>query len=513
MNNGLLYLIKKKPIIFFRDAKKHPMRFLGYFLFTLYMMSIPMFLTNFFKQYNLNNINGFLTVAIIATLYIYLPSYISTLNGKSINFDKAEINYLFSAPIDPCNIIIYGISKTTLISILFSIITFLIAYFLCNVGLIKSIIYVISAFILGEIFDINLMTFLYLTKIKKSIKNMIKYSILALLFIILALISYFFFKDGLNLISLRRVILSDVLIFIPIVGFKISLLKLILSEPNILNITFTSFYVLTIIILIIHNRKIVDYDIFFEDSIDFSNEVEKIRKNKNIKLKNSANKGSLKGRGASVLLSKILLEKRREKQKLLYYAIYFFVSILFSYFSFLKKDLEWGEMFSISLSMSIYINGFISGYSTLLSEMKTDYYYLIPISPYKKIFYLSIDDIFQILIRTLCIYMPIIVFSKFELQIILLSMAAFILVGIQAFYSSTFINKFLGVRLGAVIAFILYIIILFILAVIYVVTTTLLLDYYSIITTGILITLLNIIITMLFIFLLGKFVKTNESLK
>lgn len=511
MNKGLLYLISKKPTIFLRDLKKHPGKILGIFLLVIYIMLMPFLFKNLSQKLFINNESGFILIISTLLIYSYLPSYLNVINGKGLNYTKEEINFLFPTPIKPQEIIIYGILKALLMSIAFNIAGFILAYFVCNISFIKSLLYVFLSFILAWFFDTNMFIFFNLTKYKFSLRKWIKYVVIAILSAIIIVLFYYIKKDGLSVWSIKKVLLSDYTLLIPIVGFGISLLKLIILGPKAIYVVFTSIYILLIIFLTLYNKNISSYDIFFEDFINYSNKIEKTKEQKNKKLKKDNVNKKIKTRGARALASKIFIEKSREKNKVLMLILLAVFSIFISYFVF-RKYAEFTEIIFMSALFSFYLNGFLFGNTNLNIEMKEDYYYLIPIRPYKKIFYLSLYDIFLIFLRGVFLYIPMFFISKLDIYVLTISFMVFFLFGINSIYASSISYKIIGKNFGNFLALLIFFIIEFIILAIYILVAYILYTNFSELIIGIVLVILNIFINFILIFIIGKLIKYKESL-
>lgn len=273
MNKAFIYYYSKALK---NKVKKRPIKAFLSIVFGIYFMLIPFFFKELIINFNLDNPKGYIIVFTVISIYLGMPMLLTYFKRKGLIFKESDINFIFTSPISPKNIIVFGMIKNIFLYIAQYIAFYIAMVFIFNISFQKALIVSISGLIFTNTIDISLAIIMYGSeKISNKTKNIIRMIIYVVLLSIAALLGFNLLGQGLNFKTIFRFLSSNLFMIIPIFGWELGFVKLVLLGPNIYNIIASFLYIFSAFILLYFTIKMKCTGEFFEDALSYSQEYEK----------------------------------------------------------------------------------------------------------------------------------------------------------------------------------------------------------------------------------------------
>ncbi|KEI03627.1 putative ABC exporter domain-containing protein [Clostridium botulinum] len=419
----LFYLMKKSFKNYMKELKRKPAALIGYIAFIVIMVAAVVSSLNggssnhkHFSNYRF----GFI-VGLVLTVFFYLTIKEGIDKGGSF-FRTSDVNLVFTAPISPKKVLVYGILKQlyrTFIMLFFIVIQIPNMTNWFNLKKYGAIIVIFGVFIF--MFTMSIISILVYSiasrnnKTREVLKKILQAS--AIIFVGIALV------EG---IKIKNIALTGEVIFnsryfsyIPILGWSKEILMACVNGINSSTYIYSSINIISIavIIFIIYNVN-TDY---YEDVLDATESKEQLlrdkKEGKSVNLTKNVRKikQSYKGTGAKCIFYRQILEYRKSG--------FFFIN--FRTISIVVAGLFFGFCSGFNniitvLYFSVYMLLFFSMQGKWADEIKKQYIYLIPASSFSKLFYATLADNIKSFIDGLILFIVVGIKFKTEPLIILL---------------------------------------------------------------------------------------------
>lgn len=466
----LTYLVKKNVKNSLKELIKKPTRLILYIVFLGFLVfSIVMGTSNTKTRYGVNSIEIYKAIMLSIILFYIYSGIKSGLEKGGSFFRFSDVNFLFTSPISPQRILVYGFLKQLYTSII------MIIFFLFQIPNLYNFFPMKSYGAVIVFFNIFLITFttavlgvlIYSLASKyEGSKAIMKNGLKILLGIFaLGLIYYIAITKDIKTGALMYLNLK-IFDYIPFVGW---MLNLFMAAIKGINTMFYVYLMLTIafIILIMYIIYAMELD-YYEDALSATETKEELLANARAG-KSNLNFGNKKLRkvdanfntkGAQAIFEKQLLEYRKtgllfvDKMTL----TLVISSILFGFFA--KGVGIIGVLF-----FSVYMLLIFSMQGKWAGELNKPYIYLIPCSSISKIFYATLTEHIKNLIDGIALFIPCGILFKASIPSIILSIIAYASFGSVFIYADLLIRRVFGGNLSKPVEVFLKIILLFIIVV------------------------------------------------
>lgn len=469
MNSGFIYYYKKTFKNRIKTMIRKPLKSLGTLLLGLFWIYYPFLFKNLLEGVGFNNPKGYIAVVAGVSIFLGLPGILSYFKRKGLIFNESDINFIFTSPISPKSIIVHGMMKNILTYIIQYIIYFVAAIFIFKVSLIKALIITITGIIISNIINISLAVIMYgsekLTAKQKDYIKIVVYILLGLLFLFML---YTTSRKSLSSGSFIDFLTGNLIMMIPIFGWEIGFLKLIILGPDKYNIIATVLYFISAIVLFIKVKNMDIVGDYYEEALSYSEDYTKaIKKSKedggiNFVGKNKKYKKikfSTKGR-----LSKAIFYKQIDEMKKLSFLskygrvlIYFLLSIAAGLILRGDKDIDANPLIILTATyvISSYFIIFFGKKSNWKKEFKMHYIYLIPDTTIKKVLYSTILETIKSLVEGFLLATPIVILMGLPIYNIFLCAIIYFLINTSILYIDLMIKEIISKKIGNMVADIL----------------------------------------------------------
>lgn len=441
--NAISYLLKKSLKNWILDLKRKP-QFIILIIFVAFIL-----FTSFLSRGNIAQNSAKFDILLVSSilLIVFLILGGLTINGglsKTVNYFRlSDVNLMFTSPISPSTVIVYAMIKN--IGSLVFVSLFLIYQTGTMVNAlhmtVNYIIYTYIGFFFMLIMSLTTSILLMLSTSGRAKRRELYKKVLYLLIGALLVYGLFVFYNNSdkNLLEIFKLIASNPMLdYIPVLGwmrgFVIGLIAQDYSRVTLF--AALSFILILVEIVFIANTKNDYYEDVLDGATLISNKLQAVKEGKTsyktaFKEKKIKNAGIKNGKGASVLMYKRLVEKKRGA-----FGFLSFQNIVLIVAGLVMSTIG-NETFIIYIAIIIYMNIIFQVTGSWESELTKHYIYLIPDHSYKKLIYAILPELIGSLINSGLIF--IIGVSLFKLNPVVPFIAAVCFMSTSFLVSGTFI--------------------------------------------------------------------------
>lgn len=523
MYSSSVYYIKRNLINRVKQLRYKPLKVIGKLLILLYFINLPFILRQNFKNINFDSPEGYVAVFAVLMIYFGIPGTLSYLKRRGIIFKQENVNFDFIAPFTPKQILLKGFTLNAFYGLILQLAMAVGGYFVFHLKLWQVLLIFVIQLTVSLASDFAIAVIIYasedLTEKHKSIIRYVAYGLL----IAVAVYMIETVVRGTGPVSGRilKMLNSDPLMFVPIYGFEIGVVSLIIKGYTLPRLVSTILSFVTTIILVILAKKCTSTGEYYEDAIKFSEDyriaVEKNKKTgkshrvgKKQKVLENA-KFTIKGNYAKAIFEKQLNEYKKlpllDKIKLPGFAIIaslFLVIVL--------SDSKFDNGFSAVMGViSIYINLISFRFLSVDGEYNHYTFYLIPDTMGKKVFYSGLLGNIKTLVVSICLFLPFFIITGQGVVRILGAVLMFNSISLIFNYLGKGIIKVLESRLGRTFGMFAFVIIGLILSGISLGIGTAVEVFSKVEDSGFFITAaIAVLISLILLFINGKLYKNME---
>ena len=520
--SSLIYILRKTLKNIIRELFKKPAALIVYIIIAAFFVFsfIVSSGSEGIREQNALDLNVIKAIFCGYIAFIFIIGISSSLGGSSF-FRMADVNLLFTAPLNAGSILIYGFVKQMAANIL---IMFFLAYQYPNwkrmFGLVDGAgwILIIAYLLLIAVSSLLGMVLYSRTSRKPGSKKKIKMLIYlgVLLFLMPVIIRIFNTKDILQ--SAVDWLSSDYIKFIPFIGWFTEVLFGAITGITTDFIIGISLILAVLIISFIYLYR-MDTD-FYEDVLAGTELKESMlvstREGKPTGLGLNAGKRYRKVNfrftmeGSKAIFQKQMLEKKKTGIWMLSLRtlIFLAVGIIASY----ALPLENTIVFTILLGICAYMMMFLSMFGSWEGELTKHYLYLIPAAPFYKMTAATLPEVLKLLVEAVLVFGITGVILRINPIIILSAVGVYTALGSVFIYFDVFLRRIFGRIHGNVLRIFLRIMLMFVIIVVVVTPTAIIIGITENFASGFFTaTVISFCLTLLFM-LLGVGLFANPEL-
>ena len=397
--NSLLYLKKRTFVNKLKKALRRPVTYiaaagiLGYAVMILWSFGMIA------EDFGLDNPASFATVLSILVFLVMPADIISYTKRKGLVFQSSEVHFVFPSPENPKKVLLMASIRNYIIMVLFGLFFTVFGIVMIGVEVWRMLLYFIFFAVLENVLEGSMIIICYgnqtLPKTFFKVLSIVLYALMGVLVAVGFALLYF---RGFEFGIINEYLTMPIVQAIPVIGWAIAFIHLLLVGPTTVNIICTVCYVVTVVVLFICACKMKFTGEYYEDAMSFAEEFEIRRKKaqkgevtigRNKKLK--AAHVEYKGTYAKAIFYRQLLEYKKNRffifgfNSLLFFAVG--VGIAFLSTTDMMEEFRAGKPFIIPAIMA-YIVLIFSGYLAKWSkELENPYTYLIPDNGIRKLWY------------------------------------------------------------------------------------------------------------------------------
>lgn len=404
-------------------------------------------------------------VAAVSFLVLYLSpvSYSSYARRKGMIFRNSDVHFVFPAPVSPKLCLIYGQIKLLLPGLCLELLVVILGILWFHISPLKMLLYFFVIGGIGAAMESGLVICLYGNeRLKRKTLEKLSYLLYGIVALLLFLGLWYLWRKGLHFSVIFEYLSSPGIQMIPLVGWQIAVVRLLLLGPNPVSIIGTVLFFLAAFGLIAAAVRMKCTGEFYEDAMQFADHYEQVleqkKKNgtgtlqKNRKLKRI--RFEWKGTGAKAVFFRQWLEYRKERF-FLFDAATLVNLIVGCVLIYLDRTGRLGVPQEykcyLFLGLAAYLMLVFGSLPTKwMKELENPYVFLIPDRPVRKIWYATCLEHVRSAVNMILLVVPaglaMGVWPPFLAFLVWMGIAA----GAVRLYSDTITKAILGNSFGSV---------------------------------------------------------------
>lgn len=278
--NALFYLHKRILINGFKRSIRKPAFVLMLIAAIAYFVLLAAGYKSFFNKIGITNASEFIVLIMVIQLYLGVPGLIQYFKRKGLLFRKADVQFVFQAPIHPKNILLFSGLRSILVSSIFMIVFCIFGCVLYPTSTLQFLLYVVVYLSFDFFIEMSLIVLCYGNE---TIPNKYIRFISYLLYIVLGALAVGFLllviDHGYSITIVIEYLKSPFIKMIPIFGWSIGLLQWIFYGYDWSNVLGTVLFILSAILLPFLAYKSKCEGEYYEEAEKFSDEYEQAIEN------------------------------------------------------------------------------------------------------------------------------------------------------------------------------------------------------------------------------------------
>lgn len=416
---ALIYLYRTSFINRVKKALHKPVTYIYLVLGILYVVMMAFSFSTAFETWNLASPEGL--VAILSGMTcVFLPSNIVTYaKRKGLLYRPWDVHFIFTAPFSPKTVLLYAQLKQLVMGFIISLFLTAAGIFFFEIPLWKMLLYFFMSFIVENLLETNMMILLYGNErlSEKTMKWLCRSLYLIIGFFVA--IGVFLYFDMKSMAFVGAFLEHPLLQCVPLIGWNIAFIRLLLLGPTVVNVTCTLLYCLTAVVFLILAIRMKCTGEYYEDAMKFADDYQEARKRQKKgemvkvggkKQKFRAASVRYKGRYGKAIFYRQLLEYKKNRFFVFGWntLLCLILGVGVAYLLKMETDIpmEIKKYFIIPI-VAAYITFLFSGYITKWEkELDNPYTYLIPDRPFKKLWYSTAIEHFRALVDGCLLVLP-----------------------------------------------------------------------------------------------------------
>lgn len=380
-------------------------------------------------------------------LLIGLPSLFSGLKSGATFFKMSDVNFLFVSPISPKKILAYGLLKQMASTLL--LMFFLLFYGGMAANAFGVVTWQIVALIAGIallVFTMQILALLVysFTNGSPARTNAVKTAIYTLICVTAAIVVLRFLSGGSNMESLLAAISSPYLAWVPVFGWMKGLVFGVILSNGTETLVFGALSLLALagsILLFVKSNADYYEDVLqsTETTFELKNSVKEGRsfQTRNTRPVKVRDTGINHGWGANTFFFKHLRQSKRKSRipivgvsSVVLLAANLILAVVLQGIGKSESDpIPTGILMAICLVASAYIQFFFNAAGDWSMELMKPYIYLVPESPFSKLFWASLSTLLKPAVEGVVIFAVLGIFVRANPLTVLLCMLVYATTG------------------------------------------------------------------------------------
>ncbi len=461
--SSLGYLFQRIFVNKVKKALKRPVTYIavvgivGYILMMLWSFGMMA------EDMGLKSAENFATILSGIVFFIMPADIISYTKRKGLVFKASDVHFVFPSPENPKQVLLFASLRNyvALFAIGFFVMIFGIAFM--DIAAWRMILYFIFFAVLENILEGSMIIICYGNQtLPKGFFTALKWICYGLMGVLTVTAIILLCVQGAHFSIVREYLTLPVIQLVPVVGWAIAFVHLLLLGPTAVNVTATICYLLTVLLLFIYARKMTCTGEFYEDATKFAEEfATKQQRAKKGEVSISFGekkyvkgaKVEYKGVYAKAIFYRQLLEYKKNRffifggNTLLSLGIGVAIAAV-AYFTDMTKEFKEGLVFVIPAVIA-YIIFIFSGYVTKWTkELENPYTFLVPDSGIKKVWYATKIEHIRAIVDGCLITIPGAIVMKLSPIVTVLTVLIYICLMANKLYINMLSDKILGKSLG-----------------------------------------------------------------
>lgn len=402
---ALVYLTWRSFVNNIRRAVKKPATLLLMLFLVVYAVYVVFVIGKLVTELHFDSAEGLIALISVWTIYMFFSNFIGYSSRKGIIFRPGHSHFVFPAPISPKLVLVYSAWMNYLLSVVINLLFVLAGLTVFGVEPWRMGLFFLVGAVLEVLLEGSLMVFLYTNEtLPERFMKGVCFGIKVFLGAMTLFFIWYFRREGFNLETVSAFFGWPGLRMVPVVGWNIAVYHLILSQVTRLDVICSVLYLCTVAGMFLVARHMRCEGAYYEDAAKFADDYAEMKRKKNSgemvtgigekKRKFRRISGNYQARGAKAVFYRQLLEYKKERYFIFTKVtlINLAASVIMAFA--LRETIVESEIPQIFLlGMSAYMTLVFSGVAGKWeTELKSPYLFLIPDTPFRKLWYATLME-------------------------------------------------------------------------------------------------------------------------
>lgn len=458
---ALLYLSKRTFMNKLQKALKKPVSLILIIFGVFYGIVFVITVGKLLGKLHFDSVKGLIVIITIWTVYGFLLSFLGYASRKGVIFLPSHTQFVFPAPISPKLILVHGAWMNYLLSVTVSILFVIGGFTVFGVAPWRLALFFLFGCVLEIVLELSTIVVLYTNdRISEKMMKWLSRGMKAFLLGVTLFMILYFKRYGLTLDTASAFIDWKGLQMIPVVGWNISVYRLILLGPDTLNVICSVLYFVFAIAMSLAAWRMKCRGGYYEDAAKFADDYAELKKRKasgemildsrKAKRKYRKVQESIKATGAKAIFYRQLLEYKKEKYFIFSKVTLFYLAgaILLSRIlldSVMKAGVPQVYLMGIILYVTFLMSSYVGKWE---AELKNPYLFMIPDNPVRKLWYATLIEHGKALIDACVFCIPFGIAWKFSPVQVVLAILTYAILQMNKVFTKVVSQCIFGDTLG-----------------------------------------------------------------
>jgi len=421
---GFLYIHSLKNN--FRKSLHRPLLYIYLAIGVAYIIMVPTSFRKLAEGFGLNSPEGMATVLTMFAIWVVPSNLIAYAKRKGLLYRSSDIHFLFPSPTAPKQILLYAHLKGIIMHVFLNLFVIYCGGVIFYVEGWRLALYYVFAVFAENVTEGSIMLILYGTeRLSEKQRDMVVRAAYGLGIILAVLAVFVYLREGLSKESILHFLNGNLIQLVPVVGWYIAVIHLLCMGATTVNMIGSALYFLFSVAMVVAAVRMKCTGAFYEDAVRFAEDYEDVLESRRqgdmsrrIGKKRRLNKAKAiwRGRGAQLLFYRQLLEYRKSRHFI------FDINTVFAAAAgaaiawlYVREDGFGAFTPYVIPSVSAYLIYCFTGFGgKWAKELKSPYTYLLPDSPWKKLWYATAMQHVQGFVNGCLVTLPGAVVMKME---------------------------------------------------------------------------------------------------
>lgn len=457
---AIFYLYRRTLYNRIRQALRKPITFFYILFIGFYFIAIPSSLRTFAAELHMDSPSGMTILLTLLAFWMIPANVIAYTKRKGLVYRGSDTHFLFPTPISPKKVLLYAHLRTLPVVLLMNLFVTLLGKVVFGVSWWRVAVYFVFSVLMENVLEICLMLLFYGSEhINEKRRSFIIKGAYGLVLVLLAMALGTYIMKGFSLESISGLLHSGAVQMVPIIGWYVAVLHLIFMGASFYSVLGTALYGLLLAALLVGAVRMRSEGGFYEDAIKFADDYEEaisrnrrgeINKGIGRKEKFGRAKVSYQGGGAKAIFYRQLLEYK--KTRFFLFDITTVMALGGGIFIAWLYRMEGGfgsfTNFIIPAAGAYLIFCFTAFQGKWSKELAVPYTYLIPDTPFHKLWYATALQHVQALVNGLLLTLPGCIVMELSPLTAVLCVALYVSLNANKLYAYAVAQALVGNVLG-----------------------------------------------------------------
>jgi len=443
------YLYIRTMVNRVRKSLRRPVTYLYLAILLFYIIALPFSLKMTLAQGGLDTPEGMAAVLTVFAFWLIPGNLIAYAKRRGLVYRNSDVHFLFPSPVPPKAVLLYAHVKTLAVQLLMNFCVVVYGTTLFHVEGWRLALYFLFSIVLENLLEGGVMMLFYGSeRIREDQRELLVKAAYGLVLVLALMGIYAYLMKGLSWGTVSYFLRSDMIQMVPVVGWYIAVVHLLLTGATTVNLVGSMCYFLLLVLVVAAAWRMKCTGAYYEDAVKFAEDYEEVLESRRqgstqrrLGKKQKFGTASVrwKGHGARALFYRQLLEYKKNR---------FFIfdgSTLVSALAgagiayvYVRED-GFGD-----LALQAFVIQAVSAYVIFIftalngkwaKELASPYTYLIPDTPFWKLVNATAIQHLQSLVNALLITVPGAIVMKMPLHMAGLCMLFYILLSANKLYA------------------------------------------------------------------------------